>query len=204
MELIEKPIYTLSASLLNNIKWYKSQRGNDLEEKQAKALEQLKSSLRKEKIDSPHFKAGNDFEDEVLAGKHPDMYLDLENSEPQKWFNRFIEYADFRIKLVAKFDLVNEEEIFDIKYTSNFYADKYSDESTIQHDLYLYMKPDAKRFWYNIGYKDKAGIMRYIALPVERKENLEQYILEHIEEFFKFLNTHNLLELYLENYKVDF
>lgn len=202
---IEKPIYTLSASLLNKLKWYKAQK---TKEKKLEAIEQLKQSLRKEFVTNEYIEAGNRFEEEVFDNKHPELYVDL-NGDKQKWFNKYIDWNEhITLKLVGKFDVVNDTEIFDIKRTQNYYAQKYGDDYTIQHDLYLYMNPSAERFWYSIGYgpevdpEGKPLKLGYTKLMVERKPNLEKYIMDYIAEFLEFLYKEELIELYFENFRV--
>lgn len=117
------------------------------------------------------------------------------------WFSKTIEYADFAIRLSGKFDALTKDNIIiDIKRTQRFYASNYNDESTIQHDLYMYLKPDAKHFAYKIGAGKTGEKLTYKEIRKERKPDLHNYIVGEIEDFILFLHKHGLLEAYFEKY----
>ena len=203
---VKNPIFTISASLLNNIIWYKSQK---TKARKAQALQQLKDALNRVFIPNEHTERGNRFEEECYEGKHPQFKVDYTDMQVQKWFNKYIHFADFTIKVVGKVDAYDEvnKTIYDIKRPIRWDEYKYTDLTTTQHDIYLYLIPEANSFEYLVAYNldgTELSPIEYTKVKYGRKDNLDEYVLNKIIEFIQVLDKEGLLETYLENFEVDF
>lgn len=205
---VKKPIYTISASLLNTLLWYQKAKKPAAVQNQR---EQLEKALKREYVENEHTLRGKKYEAEVYKGEHPGTYIDLEGVVIEGWKNRYVEYGDFIIKVVGKFDIWNPKTkvITDVKCPQKLNGDRYTSDQTTQHLVYLYLEPEAKEFWYSVGYSANPfnrEELSYTAFPHYREDvgDLDKFITDNIQTLIQVLYKENLLELYFKNFKVDF
>lgn len=212
---MSKPIYSVSASLLNSIKWLKkievsNNRYKTVKTKKAyeDAKEQLASRIRRDYFENEYTKRGQDFEAEAYTGKHPQFGIHFEVLDKQKWFNKYIEYKDFKIKITGQVDAYDKElkKIYDLKRTNEYKEEYYNDDSTVQHDIYFYLIPEAETFDYLVASKRSLDNvdLQYDIVTKKRKEDTEQYVITLITELLQTLHEEKLLELYLTNFRAKF
>lgn len=192
-----KPIYSLSASLINALKWYESKPSDD-------SYNALVQKLTQSYVGNQYTDRGNRFEDEVMAKEHSFFNPYLTDTYAQKWYSKIIDFGDFAIRLSGKVDLIKKDEthIYDIKRVGYHYKGKYDRDKTIQHDLYMFLCDKAQAFTYLIaadGQYNKG--LEYITETYERTPDLEAVIKQEVQYFLEFLYKHNLIPVYMENFE---
>lgn len=194
-----KPTYSLSASLLNKLRFFRNQKTDD---KREVAMEGIVKSITKVDDSTPHTIRGHRFEDEVFAGEHSVLNPYLENTKHQAWFSKILDFGDFEIRLSGRFDAVtlDNKHIYDIKRTGYLYPPAYGDKGSIQHDLYLFLCDRAEDFTYLVVAGDDRRL-EYHTITHQRKPELESYIREEILDFLNFLYDEELIESYMNNFR---
>lgn len=193
----EKPTYSMSASLLNSLRWHKHK--ND-----EKSFEDLKAKVYKQYDDNVFTVKGHTFEDDALAGNHKVLNKYLNGTDHQVWFSKVLDFGDFNIRLSGKADAVTKDRkhIYDIKRVQYHYKGKYDRDKTIQHDLYMFLNDAAEDFTYLIAANGKqAGSIEYITETYQKDPNAEEFIKEDILEFLNFLYDNNLINEYMKTFE---
>lgn len=194
----QKPIYSLSVSLINKVLWHKSKQTQE-------SLQQFKDAVAKVYTQTEYMTKGLSFEDEVFAGKHGEMSEIVKDTLKQKWYDKTIEYLEFDIRLSGKMDAVSLDEsiIFDIKKMNYWYAPKFEDKNNSQHTIYFYLNKKAQKFYYLVAYEQN-GILKTAAVEKVRPsdEILEEQVKTLISNFILLLREcgNETIESYQKNY----
>lgn len=117
----------------------------------------------------------------------------VKNGLWQVTVSKTITINDFEILLYGKCDVIKENTIYDIKTTGKYIAGRYSD--SIQHDIYLFCT-GLPRFEYLVS----DGLRLYIE-EYNLNEFTESIIQERIKGFLNWLDSNELLNVYLEKWK---
>ena len=197
MDSNTKPTYSLSATLINAVKYHKRKNSEEsglaLIQKLTKSYEDNKFTVK-----------GYTFEDEVFAGTHSELNPYLENTDKQVWLNKILDFGSFNIRLSGRCDAISKDRkhIYDIKRTQYHYKNKYSRENTIQHDLYMFLNDKAEDFTYLIATNGQFdGSLIYVTETYKRDKDLNNIILTEIIDFLEYLQETNLLSHYIKNFE---
>lgn len=160
-------------------------------------LEDFRKILAREEreVNTEAIEKGIQFEKDVMNGLVEDFSNLTANGVWQVKASKEIELEneDFNVELVGICDCLNNGIIYDIKSTSNYEYGKFI--PYWQQECYLYLFEDAKSFSYLIDYKGLHFIENYFR---ETNKNL----IEGIYNFINFLRQHNLLDVYINNWRI--
>ena len=191
----------ITKTLLDSWLWsYKTEDG----------YEKFLKTLNREKIQpTTQMLMGTQFENvlnNVLNGEYisPDhewypviseMSEELQGSQQQVVLFRDITVDGVDFLLHGVLDYLRASVIFDCKFTKNYYLNKYF-STTVQHSMYMELVPEARLFEYiisdgNYVYREK--FPRDIVEPIEPT----------IRDFMKYLDMHNLVNIYAEKWRVN-
>jgi hypothetical protein len=200
MSTLQKPRFKISPTLLNNWLWcYKLDNGyNSFLE----FLNLIKNPPTKEQL------AGLQFESLAYS------YANGQSIEAtHEWYNGVccigneIRGGQFQVDLYKNItvdgvdflihgilDVLHAGVIQDVKTTKNYHLNKFLNSA--QHSAYFYLVPEARRFDYLIY--DFKWLYKETYYPKDTKP-----IDKYIHEFMNFLEKHNLIDLYVQNFKVE-
>ena len=192
--------YHLTQSLLND--WARSFTVEDGYESFLKAL------YRRTKPVTEAMMLGTEFEhcvNSVLDGAHipedhkwykPVMQLAelLEGSQQQVSIKKDLIVDGVCFQLHGILDFLKAGIIYDTKFSKHYYLNKYF--SSAQHPLYFYLVPEAREFQYLSC--DGEFIYREIYHPDEVVP-----IEVTIRQFMKFLDKHNLIDIYTSIWNLE-
>lgn len=190
----ERPVYKLSATMINSWLYYI----NNPSEEQFDKLRKTVSGIFE---DNEWTIRGKEFEQEVFDGKHGKLSELVKDNLTQKWGKPYyismpLEGYSFRIS--GKADIVDnlKSRIYDIKRVNTYYNNKYSDQSTCQHYIYLKLFPHIKDFYYVVaeGKKDTVDKVHVIRKPRPVEKALEDKLEEYVVGFVSFLKDKGLWE----------
>lgn len=189
-----KPVYKISASLLNSYYYYLSNPTDANYESFVKRIKNIYET-------NVYLERGLKFEEEVFEGKHGKLSELVKDLPQQVWANRTIETEEFNILISGKIDVLDKEKkrIFDIKRVTEFKNNKYDND--MQHILYFYIMPEIQDFYYLVAAGEKiiTNEIAHYKRPSERE--LEDIVMHNINNFYRFLREKNLWETYTEFYK---
>ena len=145
----------------------------------------LNSVLRGEKMPDDH-----EWRDPIL-----EMAEELEGSQQQVVLFKDIEVDGVPFLLHGVLDYLKAGVIYDCKFSKHYYLNKYF-SNTVQHQMYMELVPEAYLFEYVISdgknvYREKYP--RYIVDPIE----------PIIKNFMQYLDRHNLVDTYVEHWRVN-
>lgn len=194
-----RPTYKISSSLINA---YLYHMGTHQEYSYNGLVESIKGIYHENKWS----KRGHKFEREVSSGQHPQISDLLDPLKKQVWADqKFLETKSFRLMISGKADAYDEENgiIYDTKRIDRYFDGKYSEQNTIQHLLYFYLFPEAKKFVYLIAYGEGDTVEGYTTLTIERpkEEELKKEIVETIVDFISYLKYKGLWKTYQKHQK---
>jgi hypothetical protein len=189
-------VQKISASLLNSWIYYKNNPTD-------KAYESFLTTLKGEFKGNYWTRRGNKFEEEVFQGEHGKLSQLVESLPKQVWSNRNITVDGINIKISGKVDAIDydKKSIYDIKRMNEYYKGKLDD--SMQHPIYFFLNKDITNFYYLIvvgkGSEDTKLHIEHYKRPEEKE--LKKIILNTIREFFEFLKSRDIFNVYLENQK---
>lgn len=190
----------MSPSLINKLRYCQVSNFDD------RSMGQLIDAVDKKPFVGNEFtRAGEVFEQEVIAGQHSAFKPYIEDVIHGKWYRVDLEFDKYIIRMSGQFDLVKKDgsTIYDIKRTTAYKVGKFSNTETVQHNVYFLMEPRAQDFHYLVGYLLKGSDeMHYTIESHDRPENVEGIIRQEIVEFLQFLYNQNLLPTYIRNFEV--
>lgn len=191
----KKPIYNLSASIINTYLFYLKFPTED-------SFQSVINRVNKVFIPNKYFDRGNIYEQEVFEGKHGKVSQVVQPLAKQVWGNTYIEFPEYIVFLSGKVDAIDivNNRIFDLKRTNKLYEDSYKE--SVQHYFYFYLFPKIKDFYYLIA-EGKEKIEEHHIVHIERpsQEELEEKVKSYIDDFFLFLKQSNLWEAFTINHK---
>ena len=143
----------------------------------------------------------------VLNGEHlpedhewfypiTEMAKELRGAQQQVTLFKEIQVGDRTLLLHGVLDYLREGHIWDLKYSQRYYLNKYHWSNTPQTSMYLALVPEAFDFTYIISdgkYVYRERYPREIVPPIEIT----------IKQFLDYLEKHELLETYIEKWKVN-
>lgn len=195
MTPIKKPLYKITATLLNS--WnYIYQAKPDY---QKEAYDSFVKYLNRIK-EPPNFfmRRGLKFEDDCYNGQVPIISDVIRDGAFQVYAEKEINVDGYEIRLLGYLDVLKEGIIYDIKRVNRYDLQKYY--GSYQHPIYFELIPEATSFVYLIG----AGSGQYVNVYTEeylREESVD--LKEVIRKFFQFLKDNDLMQTYIENWKID-
>lgn len=172
--------------------------------------EKFLKTLRREKIQpTTQMLMGTQFENvlnSVLLGEHlpedhewkfpiTEMAEELWGAQQQVVLFKEIDVDGVPFLLHGVLDFLRAGVVFDCKFTKNYYLNKYF-SSTVQHQMYMELVPEARLFEYIISdgkYVYREKYPREIVDPIE----------PYIRNFMQFLDMHNLVNIYTEKWRVN-
>jgi hypothetical protein len=141
---------------------------------------------RKETETTPAMQAGQDFENEVMQGEHPEIVEIINGGIYQQClFKEFQGYL-----LFGYADLVKDFKIYDFKATNNYEIGKY--RKGTQHLIYPYCA-EIDEFEYIV----KCGLHIFYE-PYTRDDNRLIEVIKNFENWLEFTGTRSIYE---KNYK---
>lgn len=195
----QKPVYKLSASMINAWLYYIN---NPSEEQ----FEKLRDTVQGKFEENEWTLRGKLFEQEVFDGKHSKLYGLVKDNLIQKWGKPYyvsMPLEGYSFRIAGKADIVDnlKSRIYDIKRVNYHDTNKYSDQSTCQHYMYLKLFPHIKDFYYVVaeGKKDVVSDFHIVHKPRPPEKELENRLQEYITGFVKFIKDKGLWEDFIEN-----
>lgn len=116
----------------------------------------------------------------------------VKGAQLQHRANRTVRVGDKNIFLYGRLDALKAGVIYDIKYTSNYDAGKYFDNT--QHPMYFTLVPEAYGFTYLASNGSNVWPEHY-----RRDETPD--ILQTIQHFLRWLDSQGLMQTYLDNWE---
>ena len=193
MTKTQRPLLKISATLLNSWAYiYKAKEGYE-----EKAYNDFVSYLNREPMEPNFFmQRGIDFEEACIEGKVPGISEIVKDGVYQAFFYKDIDLGDYEVRLLGYLDVLKEGKIYDIKRVSRYEKPKYYD--SYQHHIYMELVEEAQEFTYLIGAGNKTVD---IYTETYRRDEVTS-IIPVIKQFYKWLEDHNLFEIYLKNYNI--
>lgn len=169
----------------------------------------LRTLNREKKQPTAQMLMGTQFENvlnSVLLGEHlpedhewkfpiTEMSEELWGAQQQVVLFKEIDVDGVPFLLHGVLDFLRAGVVFDCKFTKNYYLNKYF-SSTVQHQMYMELVPEARLFEYIISdgkYVYREKYPREIVDPIE----------PYIRNFMQFLDMHNLVNIYTEKWRVN-
>ena len=207
--------YLITPTLIQSWQyWYNYDGGNEEEVKSSF----LKTLKREKTPTNEAMQAGIDFEkqviqcsydkpwtcNEVMACSDDTCILDVaqivENGMFQVSLKKEIKVSDTNFLLYGKADVIKEDTIFDIKYTTNatnYNIGKYS--NSIQHLLYMFCA-ELNKFQYIISDGDSYWLEDYNLSNTQ----IHSAVSEKVSNFYSFLQSNQeLLNIFQEKWKTQ-
>lgn len=190
--------FLITQTLLSSYGWaFKTENGyNDF----LKTLRRTRTPQNQAMLDGIHFE---NLVTAYAGGAMPE--------EKHKWHDGILGVGDivrggaFQVKLARDVTVNNVKfvlygildnlkcgTVYDIKFSKTYHIGKYLDSP--QHPMYLELCPEAKKFVYIISNGKDVYKEEYL------RENVPSIIPE-ISEFMDFLDKHNLVRIYTENWQ---
>jgi hypothetical protein len=195
MTPIKKPLYKITATLLNSWNYiYQSK-----PEYQKDAYDSFVKYLNRIK-EPPNFfmKRGLEFEDACYNGEVPIISDIVNGGAFQVYAEKDIEVDGYYIRMLGYLDTLKEGTIYDIKRVNQYDLQKYF--TSYQHHIYFELVPEANDFVYLIG----AGSGDSVNVFFEEYSRSEMIDIKTvIHNFFQFLSEHDLINIYIQNWKID-
>lgn len=155
-------------------------------------LKEFEKVLKKEKKEIDILERGLQFEKEVINGNDECFSKIVEGGAYQFYGKKILNIDGNKVLLKGYLDVLKDSIIYDIKRPAFYKSGKYYD--SFQKDCYFELVPNAKEFIFLIYDGENYYSERYFR---EDRRNIH----EVIKQFYKWLKTNDLFNLYEENWR---
>ena len=192
--------FRLTQSLMSEFEW--SFKKEDGYEAFIAALNREKKPVTKQMLDGTRFEnvLNNVLKGEAIPEDHEwhgvitEMATELDGAQQQVTLFRDITVDGVDFLIHGVLDYLRGGHIWDCKYTKNYHLNKYF--NVPQSSFYVFLVPEAFDMTYIISdgkYVYRERYPSYIIEPIE----------SYIKNFMQYLDRHNLVDTYVEHWRVN-
>lgn len=192
--------FRLTQSLMSEFEWsFKKEDGYEafiaaINRERKPVTKQMLEGVRFESVLNNVLKGETIPEDHEWHGVITEMAAELDGAQQQVTLFRDITVDGVDFLIHGVLDYLREGHIWDCKFTKNYHLNKYF--NVPQTAFYMYLVPEAFDMTYIISDGNYVYRERYPRCIVE---DIESYI----KNFMAYLDRHNLVDTYVEHWRVN-